>query len=69
MTNFDTFIQKAALKKSGKKKTRKQAFQDFDLWKQGRLDKETTEPIRNRRGKQPKAVPVEMVKAVKDVKD
>ena len=41
---FEDFIKKAAQKKYGKKKTRKQAYDDFQKWKDGKVDKDTTLP-------------------------
>lgn len=41
---IEDFIKKAAQKKYGKKKTRKQAYDDFQKWKEGKVDKDTTLP-------------------------
>lgn len=41
---FEDFIKKASQKKYGKKKTRKQAYDDFQKWKDGKVDKDTTLP-------------------------
>jgi|TARA_A200000159_G_scaffold80550_1_gene74611 hypothetical protein len=54
---FEDFIKKAHDKKYAKKKTRKQAFDDFAKWKEGKLDQETTLPKPPTRGRMAKAKP------------
>jgi len=41
---LEEFVKKAAQKKFSKKKTRKQAFDDFQKWQEGKVDKDTTLP-------------------------
>ena len=45
------FIQNANEKKYAKKKTRKQAFDEFQKWKDGKLDKDTAMPKAPSRGR------------------
>tara|TARA_A200000159_G_scaffold5177_1_gene4790 strand:- start:3806 stop:4009 length:204 start_codon:yes stop_codon:yes gene_type:complete len=52
---LEQFIKKANEKKYAKKKSRKQAFDDFQKWKDGKLDKETTLPKPPTRGRMAKA--------------
>jgi hypothetical protein len=54
---LEDFIKKAHDKKYAKKKTRKQAFDDFKKWKDGKLDQETTLPKAPTRGRMAKAKP------------
>ena len=41
---IEDFIKKSSQKKNAKKKTRKQAYDDFQKWKEGKVDKDTTLP-------------------------
>lgn len=41
---IEDFIKKCSQKKNAKKKTRKQAYDDFQKWKEGKVDKDTTLP-------------------------
>ena len=41
---LEAFVKKAMQKKHAKKKTRKQAFEDFQKWKDGKYDKDTGLP-------------------------
>lgn len=41
---LEAFVKKANAKKYDKRKTRKQAFDDFQKWKDGKLDKDTGLP-------------------------
>ena len=41
---LEAFVKKAMEKKHAKKKTRKQAFDDFQKWKDGKYDKDTGLP-------------------------
>lgn len=54
---IDQFIKNAMEKKHAKKKTRKQAFEDFRKWKDGKLDKDTTLPKVPTRGRMARAKP------------
>jgi|TARA_R110000796_G_scaffold18960_2_gene57056 hypothetical protein len=54
---LEDFIKKAHDKKYAKKKTRKQAFDDFRKWKDGKLDQETTLPRPPTRGRLASANP------------
>ncbi len=54
---FDAFIKKANDKKYAKKKTRKQAFDEFQKWKDGKLDKDTAMPKAPSRGRMAKIKP------------
>jgi hypothetical protein len=51
------FIQNANEKKYAKKKTRKQAFDEFQKWKDGKLDKDTAMPKAPSRGRMAKIKP------------
>lgn len=50
-TAIDLFIKKAQEQKTGKKKSVKQAFDEFQRWKDGKLDKDTTLPRAPTRGR------------------
>lgn len=54
---LEAFVKKANDKKYEKKKTRKQAFDDYQKWKDGKLDKDTTLPKAPTRGRMAKANP------------
>lgn len=41
---LEAFVKRAMAKKQAKKKTRKQAFDDFLKWKDGKYDKDTGLP-------------------------
>jgi len=51
------FIKKANDKKYAKKKTRKQAFDEFQQWKAGKLDKDTALPKAPSRGRMARIKP------------
>jgi hypothetical protein len=41
---LEEFVKKASKDKHQKRKTCKQAFDDFQKWKEGKVDKDTTLP-------------------------
>lgn len=41
---IEQFVKRANAKKNAKKKTRKQAFEDYQKWKDGKYDQETGLP-------------------------
>lgn len=48
---IELFIKKAQEQKTGKKKPIKQAYDEFQRWKDGKLDKDTTLPRPPTRGR------------------
>jgi|MDTG01.3.fsa_nt_gb hypothetical protein len=67
-SKFDAFIKKANDKKYAKKKTRKQAFNEYQAYRDGKLDKETAmpRPHGRMRGKTIKLVPTTDVESKTD---
>jgi hypothetical protein len=51
---FGVFLKKSHDKKYARKKTRKAAFDDFQKWKDGKVDHDTTLPRPPARGKRRK---------------
>jgi|TARA_R110002124_G_scaffold189027_1_gene356269 hypothetical protein len=67
-SKFDAFIKKANDKKYAKKKTRKQAFSEFQAYRDGKLDQDTglPRPPLRLRGKTISRVPTTNVESQKD---
>jgi len=65
-SKFDAFIKKANDKKYAKKKTRKQAFNEYQAYREGKLDKDTAlpRPPGRMRGKAIARVPTTVVESL-----